>query len=518
MRKQTDDKSACKILVTAMLTRKQLHKRTVTHKFIEEKEEEVGMQVQTNISAALDDNECAGNSILKFVASVFHKHPRDSVTYGQGASVLSVKHGKEEDQSSDSIATLAHGSPSSSPADAMSIDDSNEGHYPKRGLEECGSFNSLLSSSITSSCSPSGDSDDSGTDVVSEDEDHGEVRVTVLEEDINEFCRSSEFSQHQKDVKSSIDAKGNKVGKLRSALSMADLRSAYQEQEKKKRHMRFSSTVHVCLVPTRTEMNNIFDDLYFRPEDFSTFKREAVAELREVLTRLGITSKQAIKLMYQPEADTDLAESSSSSVQDYTVGPSLSDDSGDEKEDNKRRESNANTISTSTSISTSIDGEGNCGNGENMASQHIETVDVAPNVQNVPRAKLATKGARRDPDFKVRFVIKEAETPADINPNIASAKANVISVMESMDYLASYDEGPSLSDDEEESKKYEDRISRTIKASTPFLAGVKTDVELNSAKETHSSKNARINLPSKTPNGGGVGCSDMWEVAWRKKP
>ena len=114
--------------------------------------------------------------------------------------------------------------------------------------------------------------------------------------------------------------------KLRSALSMADLRSAYCEQEKKRRHTRFSSTVHVCLVPTRTEISNIFDDLYFRPEDFSTFKREAVAELREVLTRLGITSKEAIKLMYQPEVDKNPDQTFNRSVQEYTAGPSLSDD------------------------------------------------------------------------------------------------------------------------------------------------------------------------------------------------
>ena len=42
--------------------------------------------------------------------------------------------------------------------------------------------------------------------------------------------------------------------------------------------------------------------------------------------------------------------------------------------------------------------------------------------------------------------------------------------------------------------------------------------ELNSTKETHTSKSKNINLPSKTPSGGVVGGSEMWEVAWRKKP
>ena len=288
---------------------------------------------------------------------------------------------------------------------------------------------------------------------------------------------------------------------------MADLRSAYQEQEKKKRHMRFSSTVHVCLVPTRMEMNNIFDDLYFRPEDFSTFKREAVTELREVLTRLGITSKQAIKLMYQPEVEEETKESLSR-AQDYTVGPSLSDDDDDNEGDDDKVE--GGDITDTNSRHDNIE-------ERNGPSKGVDNMTVViPPQQTMPSA--ANKGSPPRANMKVRFVVEEAAaSPVDANPSIAAAKANVISAMENnIEHLASNDEGPSLSDDEEESKKYEDRINRTIKAAAPFLTGVKTDVELNSIKETHSSKNVRINLPSKTPSGGGVGgSSDMWEALER---
>ena len=102
--------------------------------------------------------------------------------------------------------------------------------------------------------------------------------------------------------------------------------------------------------------------------------------------------------------------------------------------------------------------------------------------------------------MKVRHV-EDTTTHVETKANNA-VEADVVSMIENLDYIISNDEGPSLSDDEEESKKYEDRINKTIKASTPFLTGIKTDVELNSTKETHTSKSKNINLPSKTPSGG----------------
>ncbi len=117
--------------------------------------------------------------------------------------------------------------------------------------------------------------------------------------------------------------------RLRSAMSMGDLQSAVRPE--KRRHMRFSSTVYVCLVPTRDELSHIMDDLFFRPDDFAGFKHEAVLELREVLTRLGLTSKQAIQLMYQPQLDAAVKQGAGLLLHhpaaEYEVeGPSLSDD------------------------------------------------------------------------------------------------------------------------------------------------------------------------------------------------
>jgi len=121
------------------------------------------------------------------------------------------------------------------------------------------------------------------------------------------------------------------IPRLRSALSMGDLMSAGRPKDAR-RHMRFSSTVHVCLVPTREELCNIVDDLYFRADDFAAFKQDAVLELREVLTKLGLTSKQAIQLMYQPdEGATAGALHLHNPATEYEIeGPSLSDDEDDE--------------------------------------------------------------------------------------------------------------------------------------------------------------------------------------------
>ena len=88
---------------------------------------------------------------------------------------------------------------------------------------------------------------------------------------------------------------------MRSCLSMGDMAggaTSRRRVEGDRRNMRFSTTVHVCLVPTRQELETVMDCLYFTAEDFSQFKKDAVFELREVITRFGIGSKQAIKLMY----------------------------------------------------------------------------------------------------------------------------------------------------------------------------------------------------------------------------
>jgi hypothetical protein len=64
--------------------------------------------------------------------------------------------------------------------------------------------------------------------------------------------------------------------------------------------LRFSSTVHVLLIPSRVELLSSFDNVYWLHEDYAFFKREAVKEIREAARVHSITAKAAMTLLYQP--------------------------------------------------------------------------------------------------------------------------------------------------------------------------------------------------------------------------
>lgn len=96
-----------------------------------------------------------------------------------------------------------------------------------------------------------------------------------------------------------MSPKAAPMKKLRSALN---LHNAIDEATKPKdtRTMRFSSTVHICLVLSRTELKPLMSDFFWKPDDYVKFKSEAVNELRAHLTANGITAKEAIFELYQP--------------------------------------------------------------------------------------------------------------------------------------------------------------------------------------------------------------------------
>ena len=244
------------------------------------------------------------------------------------------------------------------------------------------------------------------------------------------------------------------IPRLRSALSMSDLQAALRPKAKGKRRARFSSTVHVCLVPTRQELHNIVDDLYFRSDDFTTFKREAVLELREILTRLGITSKQAIQYLYQPQQEDEIGiygigVSVHEPPDEYDHGPSMSDDEADE---------------TETSPSPRAE-----------RSESIESPS--------PRA--------------------ERSTSVDCG------------------HIAIEVEGPSMSDDEEETQAYDSKVDDNLRAAS-FITGAKTDVELNANAQgpsklkfsSSTGSSVRV-LPSVTPSGATSESHATWQVQWK---
>ena len=103
------------------------------------------------------------------------------------------------------------------------------------------------------------------------------------------------------DNKQNSPMKGVTPRKLRSAMSLSNLSEMEKLlRPKEQRNIRFSATVHVCLIPTRQEMKLTIDELFWKPCDYNTFKTEAVAELKALLTSQGLTPKQAITELYQP--------------------------------------------------------------------------------------------------------------------------------------------------------------------------------------------------------------------------
>jgi len=91
------------------------------------------------------------------------------------------------------------------------------------------------------------------------------------------------------------------IKKLRSILSMGDLSKALRNTAA--RNLRFSSKIHVCLIPTRQDLQSVAMEIFWSSADYATFKREAVDELRAFLQARGITAKEAIKLLYQPDLE-----------------------------------------------------------------------------------------------------------------------------------------------------------------------------------------------------------------------
>jgi len=206
------------------------------------------------------------------------------------------------------------------------------------------------------------------------------------------------------------------IPRLRSALSMGDLLSAGRPKDAR-RHMRFSSTVHVCLVPTRAELLHIVDELYFRADDFAAFKQDAVLELREVLTRLGLSSKQAINLMYQPQPDEG-ANAGALHLQlhhpavDEVEGPSLSDDESDAVR--SPRHGDALEIS---SIPTEVEGP-SLSDDEDEAEAYRATVD-----SNLRAAAFIT-GIKTDVELnaKAAVAVGAGESPAKFSKSIGSSR------------------------------------------------------------------------------------------------
>mmetsp|Transcript_10225 Transcript_10225/g.16891 ORF Transcript_10225/g.16891 Transcript_10225/m.16891 type:complete len:293 (-) Transcript_10225:9-887(-) len=93
--------------------------------------------------------------------------------------------------------------------------------------------------------------------------------------------------------------------RLKSALSSSNLLGMLGRKVRDERQLRFSSTVHVLLIPSRVELMCSFENIYWLHKDFTQFKKDAVKEIREAASVYSISAKAAMTLLYQPDPNTD---------------------------------------------------------------------------------------------------------------------------------------------------------------------------------------------------------------------
>lgn len=161
---------------------------------------------------------------------------------------------------------------------------------------------------------------------------------------------SSEDSDNTEDSFMSTDEGDNSEGPSRTSraklASATTLRSSLKtkrlggdshetKERKEAKTMRFSSTVHICLVLSRAEMKPLMSELFWKAEEYVRFKHDAVSELRTHLTANGITAKEAIFELYQPhehERQQWLAETEGTSRAEDTDEDSFSTQSPGDNE------------------------------------------------------------------------------------------------------------------------------------------------------------------------------------------
>lgn len=87
--------------------------------------------------------------------------------------------------------------------------------------------------------------------------------------------------------------------KLKSALSSGNLLEL-NKKLKISRILRFSATVHVLLIPSRLEIISHCINIYYITDDYLTFKRDAVQEIRDIAKKYNVSIKVAMNFLYQP--------------------------------------------------------------------------------------------------------------------------------------------------------------------------------------------------------------------------
>lgn len=118
---------------------------------------------------------------------------------------------------------------------------------------------------------------------------------TDIESTITPIRSHQDFYERNSDSVNPISNKNNV--KIRSAMSSTNL-SDMANKPVDKRVLRFSSTVQVLLIQQRCELTSL--SLFWCSSDYQTFKQSAIKEIRDTAKQLNVTSKAAMKYLYQP--------------------------------------------------------------------------------------------------------------------------------------------------------------------------------------------------------------------------
>eukprot|EP01041_Mallomonas_annulata_P009746 gene9746-20269_t len=112
-----------------------------------------------------------------------------------------------------------------------------------------------------------------------------------------EFERTH-VGQNTKEINGFADIKYSAVCSSHDDICLLDIP---QTRNVGKKCLRFSSTVYVLLIPSRQEISAYSSNLYWSDGNYSSFKKEAVDEIRAVIQSKKCTAKEAIQLLYQPQ-------------------------------------------------------------------------------------------------------------------------------------------------------------------------------------------------------------------------
>jgi hypothetical protein len=97
--------------------------------------------------------------------------------------------------------------------------------------------------------------------------------------------------------------------RLKSILSHGNLTSLQKPSRPHSHPLRFSSTVHVLLIPSRLEILSQSLNVYYLTENYLLFKREAIQEIRDTAKQYNLSIKLAMNFLYQPNYELPSTDS-----------------------------------------------------------------------------------------------------------------------------------------------------------------------------------------------------------------